>query len=243
VRAPLSVRVLSFTRAWPKPDTTAWLVEQASRHVVVRSSLKYARPSSDRVTIQTSSRYGWCAVGSRRLKLLTLLHHRRHSRAFGPGVWNGWEGAAHPHAFIMRPSRYSPAGFFRGVNRAAGRVAIGAVPELRHALHPTGPGRPEIDAYMARHYPAYWLKVDPAAEGRAIARFVRQAGGFRQNRSPPPVSFDAGGAGVTELEPLARAPNHSRGCSSIIGGAPCAMAAPISWDAQNLHHHPTPPRA
>src|SRR5258705_11028740 len=89
-------------------------------------------------------------------------------RGVGPGVWNGWK------AQLLRTLYYERepvlTGGFSEVNRAQ-RVAV-AQAEFRADLADWTPA--EIDAYIALHYPAYWLKVD-LPQKVAHARFVRAA--------------------------------------------------------------------
>ena len=88
-------------------------------------------------------------------------------------------------------------------------------------------GRPSgLDAYIARHYPAYWLKVD-LPHKVAHARFLRAADEAEDNRSRP-RSRSTPSRGVTELTVLA--PDHPR-LLSIIAGA-CAAAGANIVDAQ-----------
>jgi [protein-PII] uridylyltransferase len=200
---------LGFTPA--EIDTVAWLVEQ---HLVM-SSVAQSRDLSDRVTIQT---FAEVVQSVERLKLLTLLT-TADIKGVGPGVWNGWK------AQLIRTLYYETepvlTGGFSEVNRAQ-RVAI-AQAELRHALADWPAG--EIDAYMARHYPAYWLKVD-LPQKIENARFVRQAEASGKSLATT-VSFDSARS-VTELTVLA--PDHPW-LLSIIAGA-CAMAGANIVDAQ-----------
>jgi [protein-PII] uridylyltransferase len=112
-------------------------------------------------------------------------------------------------------------GGFSEVNRAQ-RVAV-AQAELRRALADWPAG--EIDTYVARHYPAYWLKVDLPQKVQH-ARFVRRAEASG-NSLATTVSFDPARS-VTELTVLA--PDHPW-LLSIIAGA-CAMAGANIVDAQ-----------
>src|SRR5262249_54091627 len=83
----------------------------------------------------------------------------------------------------------------------------------------------EVDAYIALHYPAYWLKVD-LPQKIAHARFLRSA--MQAGKSlATSVSFPAA-RGVTELTVLA--PDHPW-LLSIIAGA-CAVAGANIVDAQ-----------
>src|SRR5262245_32127213 len=200
---------LGFSPA--ETDTVAWLVE---RHLVM-SSMAQSRDLSDRVTIQT---FADVVQSVERLKLLTILTVAD-IKGVGPGVWNGWK------AQLIRTLYYETepvlTGGFSEVNRAQ-RVAV-AQAELRHALA-DWPAQ-EVDAYVARHYPAYWLKVD-LPQKVAHARFVRAAEAANKSLSTS-VSFDAA-RGVTELTVLA--PDHPW-LLSIIAGA-CAMAGANIVDAQ-----------
>src|SRR5207248_472512 len=82
-----------------------------------------------------------------------------------------------------------------------------------------------LDAYIARHYPAYWLKVD-LPHKIAHARFVRDTERARKSLATA-IDFDAM-RHVTELTVLA--PDHPR-LLSIIAGA-CAGAGANIVDAQ-----------
>jgi len=83
----------------------------------------------------------------------------------------------------------------------------------------------QLDAYVARHYPAYWLKVDLPHQV-AHARFLRAAEESGKKLATN-VGFDAA-RGVTELTVLA--PDHPW-LLSVIAGA-CAMAGANIVDAQ-----------
>jgi [protein-PII] uridylyltransferase len=140
-------------------------------------------------------------------------------RGVGPGVWNGWK------AQLLRTLYYETepvlTGGFSEVNRAR-RIAM-AEAEFRAAL-PDWP-EPELNAYVARHYPAYWLKVELSRKIRH-ARFLRaseQAG----HKLAINVGFDEA-RGVTELTILAI--DHPW-LLSIIAGA-CASAGGNIVDAQ-----------
>src|SRR5258707_1751009 len=83
----------------------------------------------------------------------------------------------------------------------------------------------ELDAYVARHYPAYWLKVD-LAHKVSNAHFLKSAQAADKGVATG-VGFDAA-RGVTELTVLA--PDHPR-LLSVIAGA-CAAAGANIVDAQ-----------
>jgi [protein-PII] uridylyltransferase len=192
-------------------ETVAWLVE---KHLVM-SSVAQSRDLSDRITIQN---FADVVQSVERLKLLAILT-AADIKAVGPGVWNGWK------AQLLRTLYYETepvlTGGFSEVNRAQ-RVEV-AQNELKAELADWPPER--RDAYVARHYPAYWLKVD-LQHKIAHARFLRateEAGGSLATS----VSLDPP-RGVTELTVLA--PDHPW-LLSIIAGA-CAMTGANIVDAQ-----------
>jgi [protein-PII] uridylyltransferase len=140
-------------------------------------------------------------------------------RGVGPGVWNGWK------AQLLRTLYYETepvlTGGFSEVNRAQ-RIAV-AQREFRAAF--TEWPELELNAYIGRHYPAYWLKVELPRKIRH-ARFLRaseQAG----HKLAINVGFDEA-RGVTELTILAV--DHPW-LLSIIAGA-CASAGANIVDAQ-----------
>jgi [protein-PII] uridylyltransferase len=200
---------LGFSAA--ETDTVAWLVEQ---HLVM-SSVAQSRDLSDRRTIEN---FAAVVQSMERMKLLTILT-TADIKAVGPGVWNGWK------AQLLRTLYYETepvlTGGFSEVNRAQ-RVAM-AQEEFKSAL--TGWPAARIDAYIARHYPAYWLKVDLPHQV-AHAHFV-QASDDAGTTLATKFGFDAI-RGVTEL--TVYAPDHPW-LLSIIAGA-CAMAGANIVDAQ-----------
>jgi len=192
-------------------ETVAWLIEQ---HLVM-SSVAQSRDLSDRKTIEN---FVAVVQSLERMKLLTILT-TVDIRAVGPGVWNGWK------AQLLRALYYETepvlTGGFSEVNRAQ-RVAM-AQAELRAELK-DWPAE-AIDRYIARQYPAYWLKVDLSAKV-AHARFVRAAEEAGKSLATT-VSLDAA-RGVTVLTVLT--PDHPW-LLSVIAGA-CAMAGANIVDAQ-----------
>lgn len=192
-------------------ELVAWLIEN---HLVM-STVAQSRDLSDRKTIEN---FASVVQSLERLKLLTILT-TADIRAVGPGVWNGWK------AQLLRTLYYEtePAvtGGFSEVDRER-RVAM-AQAELRAELQDWAPQ--DVDAYVARHYPAYWLKVD-LPHKLSHARFLRKA--WAENKTlATEFSFDAA-RGVTELTVIA--PDHPR-LLSIIAGA-CAAGGANIVDAQ-----------
>jgi [protein-PII] uridylyltransferase len=192
-------------------DTVAWLVE----HHLVMSTVAQSRDLSDRRTIEN---FAAVVQALERLKLLTILT-TADIRAVGPGVWNGWK------AQLLRTLYYETepvlTGGFSEIDRQR-RVAM-AHDEFRAELKDWPAA--ELDAYVARHYPAYWLKVDLPHQ-LAHARFLRAAEAAGKKLATG-VGFDPA-RGVVELTVLA--PDHPR-LLSIIAGA-CAGAGANIVDAQ-----------
>ena len=192
-------------------ELVAWLIEQHLTMSVVAQS----RDLSDRKTIEN---FAAVVQSVEQMKLLTILT-TADIRGVGPGVWNGWK------AQLLRTLYYETepvlTGGFSEVNRAQ-RIAV-AQSEFRAAF--TEWPDQELDAYIARHYPAYWLKVDLPHKIRH-ARFMRSSeqGGHKLNIN---VGFDEL-RGVTELTILAQ--DHPW-LLSIIAGA-CASAGANIVDAQ-----------
>jgi len=192
-------------------DTVAWLIEQ---HLVM-STVAQSRDLSDRKTIEN---FAAVAQSLERMKLLTILT-TADIRAVGPGVWNGWK------AQLLRTLYYETepvlTGGFSEVNRAQ-RVAM-AQAELKAELKDWPAER--IDAYIARHYPAYWLKVD--VPHRVVhARFVQAAEDAGESIATT-FALDAA-RGVTELTILA--PDHPWLLSTLAGA--CAATGANIVDAQ-----------
>jgi [protein-PII] uridylyltransferase len=192
-------------------ELVAWLIEQ---HLTM-STVAQSRDLSDRKTIEN---FAAVVQSVEQMKLLTILT-TADIRGVGPGVWNGWK------AQLLRTLYYETepvlTGGFSEVNRAQ-RIAV-AQREFRAAF--TEWPEQELNAYLARHYPAYWLKVELPRKIRH-ARFLRaseQAG----HKLAINVGFDEA-RGVTELTILAM--DHPW-LLSIIAGA-CASAGANIVDAQ-----------
>ena len=192
-------------------ELVAWLIEQ---HLVM-SKVAQSRDLSDRKTIEN---FAAVVQSVEHMKLLTILT-TADIRGVGPGVWNGWK------AQLLRTLYYETepvlTGGFSEVNRTQRIEAAQA--EFRAAFKEW----PEADlnAYIARHYPAYWLKVDLPRKIRH-ARFLHSAEEGKHKLAIN-VGFDEA-RGVTELTILA--PDHPW-LLSIIAGA-CASAGANIVDAQ-----------
>jgi [protein-PII] uridylyltransferase len=192
-------------------ELVAWLIEE---HLVM-STVAQSRDLSDRKTIEN---FAAVVQSVEQMKLLTILT-TADIRGVGPGVWNGWK------AQLLRTLYYETepvlTGGFSEVNRAQ-RIAA-AQAEFRAAF--TEWSEQELDVYIARHYSAYWLKVELGRKIRQ-ARFLRasEAAGHKLAIN---VGFDEA-RGVTELTILAI--DHPW-LLSIIAGA-CASAGANIVDAQ-----------
>jgi len=191
-------------------ELVSWLI---ANHLVL-SSVAQSRDLSDRKTIEN---FAAVVQSAEQLKLLTILTIAD-IKAVGPGVWNGWK------AQLIRTLYFETepvlTGGFSEVNRAQ-RVAH-AQTEFREAMRDWPAD--EREAYIAKHYPAYWLKVD-LPHKIEHAKFLRAADQAGKTLSTA-IGFDSGN--VTELTVLA--PDHPW-LLSIIAGA-CAMAGSNIVDAQ-----------
>src|SRR6059058_3381208 len=139
-------------------ELVAWLIEQ---HLTM-SMVAQSRDLSDRKTIEN---FAGVVQSVEQMKLLTILT-TADIRGVGPGVWNGWK------AQLLRSLYYETepvlTGGFSEVNRAQ-RIAV-AQAEFRAAF--TEWPEQELNAYISRQYPAYWLKVELPRKIRH-ARFLR----------------------------------------------------------------------
>src|SRR6187399_296044 len=192
-------------------ELVAWLIEE---HLTM-STVAQSRDLSDRKTIEN---FAAVVQSVEQMKLLTLLT-TADIRGVGPGVWNGWK------AQLLRTLYYETepvlTGGFSEVNRAR-RIAV-AQAEFRNAFSEWPEA--ELNTYIGRHYPAYWLKVELPRKIRH-ARFLK-ASEEAGHKLAINVGFDEA-RGVTELTILAV--DHPW-LLSIIAGA-CAAAGANIVDAQ-----------
>lgn len=189
-------------------ETAAWLIEQ---HLTM-SNIAQSRDLSDPKTIRD---FADVVQSPERLKLLLLLTVAD-IRAVGPGVWNGWKGQ------LLRTLYYETeplvAGGHTQVKRSQ-RIA-GAQLMLRDALHDWPPS--EVDRYVERHYPDYWLRTDAdrRVEHAKLLRRTEQEG-LQVATDTRTDAFTA----ITELTVVA--PNHPR-LLSLLAGACAAAGANIA---------------
>jgi [protein-PII] uridylyltransferase len=191
-------------------ETVAWLVE----HHLLMSTIAQSRDLSDPRTIQD---FAGIVQTMERLKLLLLLTVCDIG-AVGPGVWTGWKGE------LLRTLYYETEMVLGG---GAGDVARPqririAQEDLRAELSDWSDA--EVEAYAARHYPSYWLKVDLRYRVKH-ARFIREA--ERAGKTVSVVYETDAFRGVTEFTVLS--PDHPR-LLAILTGA-CAAAGGNIVDA------------
>ena len=191
--------------------SVAWLVEQ---HLVM-SNTAQSRDLSDRRTIET---FAALVQTRERLKMLLVLTVAD-IRAVGPGVWNGWKGE------LLRTLYWETEVVLAGGHSAMARKhrVAQAQEELRRALPAWSD--PDFEAYAARHYPAYWLKVD--LPHKIKHAHLLHMTSVEMKSLATEVAADAF-RGVTELTVVA--PDHPR-LLSIIAGA-CAASGANIVDAQ-----------
>jgi [protein-PII] uridylyltransferase len=188
-------------------ETVAWLVE----HHLVMSNTAQSRDLADPKTVRD---FADLVQSPERLKLLLLLTVAD-IRAVGPGTWNGWKGQ------LLRTLYWETEPLVAGGHSQLAqkdRIA-GAEADLREALadFPTA----QVDRFIARHYPDYWLKTD--ARRRAEHARLIAAAEARGEKLATGFTSDAFTA-VTEL--TVWAPNHPR-LLSLFAGACAAAGANI----------------
>ncbi|MFN3688103.1 [protein-PII] uridylyltransferase [Salinarimonas sp.] len=191
-------------------DTVVWLVE----HHLLMSTIAQSRDLSDPRTIQD---FAGIVQTMERLKLLLLLTVADIG-AVGPGVWTGWKGE------LLRTLYYETEMALGGDAEIARPQRIRMAQEqLRAELDDWS--APDFEAYAARHYPSYWLRV--ALRWRVKhARFIREAA---ERGDDVAVRFETDAfRGVTELSVVS--PDHPR-LLAIVTGA-CAAAGGNIVDAQ-----------
>jgi [protein-PII] uridylyltransferase len=150
-----------------------------------------------------------------RLKLLLLLTVAD-IRAVGPGVWNGWKGQL--LRTLYNETEPLLSGGHTQIER--GQIVREAMDELRAALADWP--KADVESFIARHYPDYWLRTDP--KKRAYhARLLRRAEAEGRTFAAD-FTTDAFTA-ITELTVFA--PNHPR-LLALFAGACAANGANIS---------------
>jgi [protein-PII] uridylyltransferase len=197
-----------FGMSAAETETVAWLIEQ---HLMM-SSFAFTRDINDPKTVRD---FANLVQSPERLKLLLLLTVAD-IRAVGPSAWNGWKGQ------LLRGLYYETEPVVAGGHtQLASRDRVAAAQAAFRAAVADWPAT-EIDRFVDRHYPDYWLKTETR---KAVdhARLVRaaEAAGQKFASSYTTDAFTA----ITELSLFA--PNHPR-LLALFAGACAATGANIS---------------
>jgi [protein-PII] uridylyltransferase len=188
-----------------------WLIEQ---HLLM-SNVAQHRDIMDPRTIES---FSGIVQTLERLKLLLVLTVCD-IKAVGPGVWNGWKGQ------LLRSLYWEAEVILAGGHSAVNRRdrVLSAQAELRDKLPDMSDAA--FSAYAARHFPAYWLKVDPERKLKHAELLFKA--GTSADMLLTQTETNAF-RGVTELTVLAL--DHPR-LLAIITGA-CAAAGANIVEAQ-----------
>ncbi len=192
-------------------ETVAWLIE----HHLDMSTIAQSRDLNDRKTITD---FANTVQSLERLKLLLILTVAD-IRAVGPGVFNGWKGQLLRTLFYATEPHLSGGHSKMSHNQTIELAKQDLVAKLDHW------SQKDRNAYLKRHYPAYWLRTEPE---RLLthAELLHKADKDKKRLAFEviPRAFE----GVTELNIMA--PDHPR-LLSIIAGACFSTGANIV-DAQ-----------
>jgi [protein-PII] uridylyltransferase len=189
-------------------ETVAWLIEQ---HLTM-SSVAFSRDVGDPKTIRD---FANVVQSPERLKLLIVLTVAD-IRAVGPGVWNGWKGQ------LLRALYFETEPLVAGGHTQLGaRDRVAAAQEAFRVAMPDWPNE-ELDGYIERHYPDYWLKTDTrkAVEHAKLFHLAES-----QDRKLASIFTTDAFTAITELSLLA--PNHPR-LLALFAGACAAAGANIA---------------
>ena len=149
-----------------------------------------------------------------RLKLLLLLTVAD-IRAVGPGVWNGWKGQ------LLRTLYHETEPLLSGGHTEIPRLQL--VEEAETALRAKLKDWPqeEINQFIARHYPEYWLRTETNKQAYHAELLRKMA----RDQSDLAVDFTTDAfTAITELTVIA--PNHAR-LLALFAGACAANGANI----------------
>jgi len=196
---------LGYTAA--ETETVMWLV----RWHLLMSNIAFKFDIDDPQTIRD---FVERVQSPERLKLLLILTVVD-IRAVGPKVWNGWKAA------LLRELYHRAAAMLSGgTDTTAREERIKAAQEAVKKFLPDFSAA-EIDAFMAKGYPLYWLSFDPESQARH-ARLMREA-----DRSGAPLTVDTRVDPVRAVtEVTIHTPDHA-GLFSRIAGALALAGANI----------------
>jgi [protein-PII] uridylyltransferase len=188
-------------------ETVVWLIEQ---HLTM-SNIAQSRDISDP---KTARDFADVVQSPERLKLLTLLTVAD-IRAVGPSVWNGWKGQL--IRTLYHETEPLVAGGHTQVER---RHRIEEAKENLFAALADWP-RSEVERFVERHYPDYWLRTDTDKQVYH-ARLIRRA--EKEGRKLIADATTDAFTAITELTVFA--PNHPR-LLALFAGACAANSANI----------------
>jgi [protein-PII] uridylyltransferase len=184
-------------------ELVVWLIEQ---HLTM-STIAQSRDLSDPKTIRM---FADIVQSPERLKLLLLLTVAD-IRDVGPQTWNGWKGQ------LLRTLYYETEPLVGG-----GHVIIGAKERAQRAADAFKKAAAnhrdiDADAFIARHYPDYWLKTDLKKQ-LEHARFLTELA--KSDRTLATRATTDAFTSITELTVFA--PDHPRLLARFAGA--CAAA-------------------
>jgi [protein-PII] uridylyltransferase len=184
-------------------ETAAWLIDT---HLVM-SQFAQSRDVHDPATIRAFADI----VQSRELLNLLIILTAADIRAVGPGVWTGWKGQ------LLRQLYYETEPLLTGGHTVTPRDTRikRAVEAFRQAAAAeTGL---DLEHYIARQDPAYWLRTEPAQAVRH-ARLLHQA-----ERHKPRFASEITTDNFTALTQLTLWMEDRPGLLATVAGA-CAAA-------------------
>jgi [protein-PII] uridylyltransferase len=184
-------------------ETVVWLIEQ---HLTM-STVAQSRDLGDPKTIRA---FADIVQSPERLKLLLLLTVAD-IRAVGPQTWNGWKGQ------LLRTLYYETEPLVAGGHTQAGTGERARRAESQFRSAAAGKVDGDVEAFIARQYPDYWLRTEPRQQIEH-AQLVARA-----ERSDLKLATDVRTDTFTAItEFTVYAPNHPR-LLAIFAGA-CASA-------------------
>jgi [protein-PII] uridylyltransferase len=189
-------------------ETAAWLVE----HHLVMSQTAQHRDVSDPQTLRS---FADTVQSPERLKLLLLLTVAD-IRAVGPGIWNGWKGQ------LLRALYYDTEPLLAGGHTRVPRQTRIETAQTRLRAALTDWPAAEVDRFVARHHPDYWLRTD-------IERQLQHAALIRSFESErPPIAFAVKSDGFRALTELTLVTKDNPRLLMIFAGACAAAGANIA---------------
>jgi [protein-PII] uridylyltransferase len=196
--------------------TVSWLIEN---HLVM-SQFAQSRDLHDPKTIRDFADI----VQSRELLMLLVILTAADIRAVGPGVWTGWKGQ------LLRQLYYETEPLLTGGHTSVPRETRirQAVADFRKALA-TWP-EAEIEAFIARQKPAYWVRTDLPAQ-LMHANLIRRGEG-----AETPFVFDIATDRFTALTELHIWTKDRPGLIAAIAGACAAAKANIVGASLSTTH-------